>query len=93
MEPWLLWIRSGDRRYYRWAEVVSRHLMDVDTIHWTGTEVRPARSTGMFYPMDWNEPVLDNDLGMILTDFNKVKRLLKNSLLAKPKKESPLFLF
>ncbi len=31
--PWLLWMRSGYRRYYENGEVNSRHVMDVDTCH------------------------------------------------------------
>lgn len=31
--PWALWLRSGDRRYWRHGMVNSRHVMDVDTCH------------------------------------------------------------
>lgn len=31
--PWMLWMRSGDRRYRRYADAQARHLSDVDRIH------------------------------------------------------------
>lgn len=31
--PWMLWMRSGDRKYIEKAEAHSRHSMDVDTGH------------------------------------------------------------
>jgi hypothetical protein len=31
--PWLLYLRSGDRKYLQNAEMHGRHLMDVDTCH------------------------------------------------------------
>jgi len=31
--PWLLWLRSGDRRYWRHGEANSRHCMDIDICH------------------------------------------------------------
>jgi len=32
--PWLMYLRSGERKYLRFAERHSRHIMDVDTIHY-----------------------------------------------------------
>ncbi len=32
--PWLAWMRSGDRKYYRFAEANTRQLMEVSTIAW-----------------------------------------------------------
>lgn len=32
--PWLMYLRSGDRKYLRFAERHTRHIMDVDTIHY-----------------------------------------------------------
>jgi len=32
--PWLAYLRSGDRRYLRFAELQTRHLMDVGSIRW-----------------------------------------------------------
>lgn len=49
VEPWLLWLRSGDRRYRRHAESMSRHFMDVDHIHWASDEVHPPRRPGQGY--------------------------------------------
>ncbi len=31
---WLQFIRTGDAKYYRAAEAMSRHTMDVDNVHW-----------------------------------------------------------
>jgi hypothetical protein len=31
--PWVLWMRSGDRRYREFGEANARHVMDVDTQH------------------------------------------------------------
>lgn len=31
--PWALWLRSGDRKYWKNGEINSRHVMDVDTCH------------------------------------------------------------
>jgi hypothetical protein len=31
--PWLLWLRSGDRKYFENGEANSRHCMDVDLCH------------------------------------------------------------
>lgn len=39
--PWLLWMRSGDRKYFRHARVNSRHLMDVDSCHTLNWERDP----------------------------------------------------
>lgn len=33
--PWLLYMRSGDRKYYTFAEANTRQLMEVGTIRWT----------------------------------------------------------
>jgi len=32
--PWLLYMRSGDRKYLKFAEANTRHLMEVATINW-----------------------------------------------------------
>ncbi len=31
--PWVLWLRSGDRRYWKHGETNNRHCMDIDTCH------------------------------------------------------------
>ncbi len=33
--PWLAWMRTGDRRYHRFAEAATRQLMEVSTIQWS----------------------------------------------------------
>jgi|GEM_PF-3600046 len=33
--PWLLYMRSGDPKYLKWANANTTHLADVDTCHWT----------------------------------------------------------
>ena len=84
MEPWLLWARSGERMYYRWAEVISRHVMDVDMIHWTGEQVGPPRRKGQFYPMSFahycsaptstslhNDPIGFNMMYYYLTGYRR----------------------
>jgi hypothetical protein len=35
--PWLAYLRSGDRRYLKFAEANTRHLMEVGTIRWNDT--------------------------------------------------------
>ena len=37
--PWMLWMRSGERKYIEHAEANSRHLMDVDTAHVDAREI------------------------------------------------------
>ncbi|MFV1994404.1 MAG: hypothetical protein ACC661_03115 [Verrucomicrobiales bacterium] len=37
--PWLLWMRSGDRKYFRHARANAQHLMDVDSCHTLNWEV------------------------------------------------------
>jgi hypothetical protein len=84
MEPWLLWARSGDRLYFRWAEVISRHLMDVDVVHWTLEDVTPPRRAGQFYPMSFahycsgvgsmslhNDPIGFNQMAWFLTGYRR----------------------
>ncbi|MEI8247345.1 MAG: hypothetical protein WCI51_16045 [Lentisphaerota bacterium] len=36
--PWMLYIRSGDPKYFRWAVANARHLMDIDMCNWTTPE-------------------------------------------------------
>lgn len=36
--PWLLYLRSGDPKYLRWARANSLHLADVDTCHYATPE-------------------------------------------------------
>ena len=36
--PWMLYIRSGDPKYFHWAVANARHLMDVDMCNWTTPE-------------------------------------------------------
>ena len=38
--PWLLYLRSGDRKYLENGEAHARHLMDVDTCHLTDQALR-----------------------------------------------------
>jgi hypothetical protein len=47
LTPWLLWMRSGDRRYLERGEAHSRHVMDVDTCH--VTNVPELKFTGGTY--------------------------------------------
>jgi hypothetical protein len=35
--PWLCYLRSGDRKYLKFAEINTRHLMEVGTIRWNPT--------------------------------------------------------
>jgi hypothetical protein len=35
--PWLCFMRSGDRKYLKFAEINTRHLMEVGTIRWNPT--------------------------------------------------------
>ena len=92
MEPWLMWARSGERRYFRWGEMVSRHIMDVDAIHWSSTDVRPPRRKGQFYPMSYghycsspstwnchNEPVGYNMMYYYLTGYRRALDVLTES--------------
>lgn len=89
MEPWLLWARSGERQYFRWAEILSRHVMDVDIIHWTGMEVGPPRRAGQFYPMSFahycsaptsmslhNDPIGFNMMVYYLTGYRRALDVL-----------------
>ena len=89
MEPWLLWARSGERPYHDWAERLSRHVMDVDTIHWPSRDVFPPRSEGYFYPMSFahycsfassrtlhNEPVGYNMMYYYLTGYRRALDVL-----------------
>ena len=39
MVPWLLYLRSGDRRYLDHAIANSRHMMDIRTIHWESPDL------------------------------------------------------
>lgn len=36
--PWMLYIRSGDPKYFQWAVANARHLMDIDMCNWTTPE-------------------------------------------------------
>ena len=47
--PWILYLRSGDRRYYDYAVAMTRYATDVRTVHWTNPEFRPLRKKGFFY--------------------------------------------
>jgi len=89
MEPWLLWARSGERLYHEWAERLSRHVMDVDTIHWSSEDVYPSRRRGYFYPMSFahycsfassmtlhNEPVGYNMMYYYLTGYRRALDVL-----------------
>jgi len=38
--PWELFVRSGDRRYYRYAVAFSRHCMDAHSHHWTNPRLK-----------------------------------------------------
>ena len=84
MEPWLLWARSGDRLYFRWAEMLSRHVMDIDTVHWTSKEVFPPHYKGQFYAMSFghysralhngsrhNDPIGYNMMYYYLTGYRR----------------------
>ena len=31
---WLQFMRTGDKKYFKSAEAMSRHTMDVDNVHW-----------------------------------------------------------
>lgn len=35
--PWLLYFRSGDRKYFKFARIWTRHLMEVQSIRWHDT--------------------------------------------------------
>ena len=89
MEPWLLWARSGERLYFQWAEMLSRHVMDVDIIHWTGDDVGPPRRKGQFYPMSFahycsrptsmslhNDPIGFNMMYYYLTGYRRALDVL-----------------
>ena len=39
--PWLLWMRSGERKYFRHAWANARHVMDVDSCHTLNWERAP----------------------------------------------------
>ncbi len=39
--PWLLWMRSGERKYFRHAWANARHVMDVDSCHTLNWEKAP----------------------------------------------------
>ncbi len=50
--PWLLFLRSGERRYFEQAEAHSRHLMDVDTCHVTNvSELKFRGGTSGYQPV------------------------------------------
>lgn len=59
--PWLLFLRSGARKYLEFAEARSRHLMDVDTCHITNTsELKFKGGTHVYAPLHFghqNRPV------------------------------------
>lgn len=38
--PWLLFLRSGDGRYYRYGLAFSRHCMDAHAHHWTNPRLK-----------------------------------------------------
>jgi hypothetical protein len=44
LTPWLLWMRSGQRKYFEKGEAHARHVMDVDTCH--ATEVAELKFIG-----------------------------------------------
>lgn len=48
---WLLYLRSGERKYLQFAEANSRHCMDIDRCH-HGNDV--DRFTGTHYYCDWS---------------------------------------
>jgi opacity protein-like surface antigen len=41
--PWLLYVRSGDAKYLRWARANSRHVADIDTCHFAPESFRHHR--------------------------------------------------
>ncbi|MAG31609.1 MAG: hypothetical protein CL908_12045 [Deltaproteobacteria bacterium] len=50
--PWLLYIRSGARKYLEFAETNARHVMDVDTCHVTNeSELKFKGGMPMFSPL------------------------------------------
>lgn len=38
--PWLLYLRSGDPKYLKWARANAQHLLDVDTCHYATKEAQ-----------------------------------------------------
>jgi hypothetical protein len=49
--PWLLWFRSGDRKYLEFAEANARHCMDIDRCHFGDGK---DRHKGGHYYCDWS---------------------------------------
>lgn len=47
--PWLLYLRSGDRKYLERGESYARHLMDVDTCHVTDDSLRKYKGGQIGY--------------------------------------------
>lgn len=43
---WRLYARSGQRKYYDFAEQANRHRMDLGMVHWDGPREAEARETG-----------------------------------------------
>lgn len=62
--PWLLYFRSGDRKYLKFAKLWTRHLMEVQSIRWNnlypewiGMSRRHNR-TAWLSPGDWGHTML-----------------------------------
>lgn len=58
--PWLLYFRSGDRRYLKLAESWTRHLMEVQSIRWHNTYPQTAGMSRRHHYTPW---MGDGDFG------------------------------
>ena len=72
--PWLLYVRSGDPKYFRYAVRNTRHVLDQDFCHWTSDEFE-----GLEYPRGKVKGALNDYKGIVhwhsgnrLMDYNSM---------------------
>lgn len=54
--PWLAYLRSGDRRHLRFAELHTRHLMDVGSIRWNDVHPHGVGMSRRHHKCVWLSP-------------------------------------